>query len=670
MRRPFIVIALVLTTLLVSAFASADVTRLDIESRVTVLDGQPFGDAGAYDKLTGTVHFACDPDNQFNSRIVDLEYAPRDEDGRVEASANFMILTPTDPARASGVAYVEVSNRGGKATLSYFQGARGRAGSDPTEPSHFGDGLLMNMGVTIVWIGWQYDVPDRPGVLRLNVPRATNAPEQITGLVRSDWVVDRAAEVLDVAHRNHRGYPVLDEQDPRNVLTVRDGRLESRRVVPREQWSFSDSTHITMDGGFEVGKIYELVYVAADPAIVGLGLAAIRDIASYIKYDESCPFPADHAVSFGVSQTGRFLRHFVYQGFNTDEAGRKVYDGLLIHTAGAGRGSFNHRFGQPSRDAHRYSAFFYPTDIFPFSGRTQHDDETGKEDGLLDHAFLDNHHPNIFYTNTGYEYWGRAAALLHIDPTGTKDVEPLPNERIYHLTSGQHFVSPFPPRDQARIGDTDGYRGNPLDFLVTLRALLVRLIEWVDDGTEPPPSMYPRLDNNTLVAIDELDWPTISGLNAPTVAQEAYRAEYGKRWPQGIVDTQPPALGPAFATRVPQVNSFGNEAAGVPTVETIAPLASFAPWCLRHGAANPHELADFFGTYIPLPRNDEEKQASADGRPTIKGLFPDRIVYLRTVATAADTLIERGLLLPQDRQRVLDRATAQWEWIRERGNSQ
>ena len=170
--------------------------RLDIEHRETVLDGRAFGDAGAYEKLVGTVHFAFDPDNQFNSRIVDLELAPRNEASLVEADANFMILTPADPAKARGVAYVEVSNRGGKATLSYFHGARGRGGGDPTEENHFGDGLLMNMGVTIVWIGWQYDVPDRPGVLRLNVPRATNAPERIEGLVRSDWVVERATEVL------------------------------------------------------------------------------------------------------------------------------------------------------------------------------------------------------------------------------------------------------------------------------------------------------------------------------------------------------------------------------------------------------------------------------------------------------------------------------------------
>ena len=209
------------------------------------------------------------------------------------------------------------------------------------------------------------------------------------------------------------------------------------------------------------------------------------------------------------------MRHFLYQGFNTDEAGRKVFDGMLIHTAGAGRGSFNHRFAQPSRDAHRFSAFFYPTDLFPFTSRTQIDPESGLADGLLARSEdRPAHRPKVFFTNTGYEYWGRAASLIHTSPDGRADVAPLPNERLYHLAGGQHFIGPFPPRHAERAGQA--YRGNPLDFLVTLRALLVRLVEWVVDDRTPPASAYPTLAAGTLVPIGALKFPRLPDATAPS----------------------------------------------------------------------------------------------------------------------------------------------------------
>jgi len=232
---------------------------------------------------------------------------------------------------------------------------------------------------------------------------------------------------------------------------------------------------------------------------VGLGFAAIRDLIAYAKYDPSSPFPVRSGIAIGISQTGRFLRHLLYQGFNSDERGRKAFDGLMIHTAGAGRGSFNHRFGQPSRDAHRYSAFFYPTDIFPFSSRAQVDPVTGATDGLFAHTFNADHLPYVFYTNTGYEYWGRAAALITTTVDGKRDMDLYPNERFYHLASGQHFVERFPPGDASKLPDAQAYRGNPLNFLVTMRALLTRMVEWVRDGAEPPLNAYPRIDSGTLV---------------------------------------------------------------------------------------------------------------------------------------------------------------------------
>ncbi len=648
----------------------AEVRSIQIEKREPVLEGRAFGESGTYEKLSGTITFEFDPANPLNHRIVDLQKAPRNQRGMVEAVSDFMVLRPEDPAKGSGVALLEVSNRGGKASLSYFN--RAARGSNPVSPEQFGDGLLMRRGLTVIWVGWQHDVPRQPGRLRLRVPAATNGPDAIEGLVRSDWTVDRPSQVLHLGHRNHVAYPVLDPDHPDNVLTVRDGRLAPRRVVPRTQWRFArledgqvveDRTRIHMPSGFQAGKIYELVYRAEDPRLAGLGLAALRDVISWAKHDPACPFPIRKGIAFGVSQTGRFLRHFLYQGFNTDEQWRQAFDGMLIHTAGAGRGSFNHRFAQPSRDAHRYSAFFYPTDIFPFSGPVQTDSETGLSDGLLAHFHNPKHIPKVFYTNTSYEYWGRAAALLHVTPDGSSDVAPHPNERIYHLAGGQHFVSRFPPSPQAKLSDAVAYRGNPLDFLITLRALLVQLQQWVRDGTEPVPSAYPRIDQGTLAAIDQIRFPHIAGLDFPKVIHEAYRMDYGPRWRDGIVDFQPPRRGSPFARLAPQVDAFGNDLGGLRSLELQVPVATYTPWSLRSGMAGGNdEIADFVGNYLPLAPTETEREKRRDPRPSLQGLYRDKSDFLSKVQEAARSLAARRLMLQEDIAKAVSRAEAQWDW--------
>jgi hypothetical protein len=670
------ILSLLLVLIIAPSLASAKVVRVEIEKRELILDGRSFGAAGPYEKITGIIYFEFDPDNPYNARIIDLKLAPRDANGRVTARANFTVLRPVNPVPGGAVALLEVSNRGGMASLRYFN--RAGAGSlDPSEAEHFGDGLLMRLGLTVIWVGWQWDVPRQEGRLRLQVPTAVGEDgEPIIGVVRADWTVEQPTMTLDLAHRNHIAYPVSEPDGPRVVLTMRDGRLAERRIVPRQLWSFArpegdrivpDATHIYMESGFEAGKIYELVYTATDPRVVGLGLAAIRDVISYAKYDPSSPFPVDRGVAIGISQTGRFLRHYVYQGFNTDEAGRMALDGLMIHTAGAGRGSFNHRFAQPSRDAHRYSAFFYPTDVFPFTSRTQTDWQTGRTDGLFDHAFSQEHIPKIFYTNTGYEYWGRAAALIHTNVDGGSDVELFPNERIYHLASGQHFVGRYPPPDRSLMPGSSGYRGNPLDFLVTMRALLVRMVEWVRDGTAPPHSAYPTIAAGLLVSIDRVRFPELPGVDFPMAAHEAYRVSYGPRWwSEGIIDTEPPALGVPFPTLVPQVDELGNELGGLQAVEILAPLATYAPWNLRVGyAGGAGELTDFLGTYIPLAKTEADRRAAGDPRPSIEALYSSKEAYMEVVAQAARSLVERRVLLEEDFEAVVRRAASHWDWAAE-----
>ena len=665
-RSSGLALAVVVVILAAAGTANAEVRRLVVSTREEVLGGD-------YEKLGGTVELELDPAHPANAAIVDLDRAPRNARGRVEASADFMVLRPRRPPARGSTALLEVSNRGGKALLPYFN--RATWSLDPSTAEDFGDRLLMRLHLTLIWVGWQFDVPRQPGLLRLRAPIARDADGPIEGLVRSDWTVERPTTTLPLAHRDHVAYPVADPRHADNVLTVRSARLGPREIVPRDRWRFArlddgrlvdDPTHIHLAGGFQRGKIYELVYRARDPVVVGIGLAAVRDVISWARYDSRSEFPVTAAIGAGISQSGRFLRHFLYQGFNTDEAGRKVFDGLLVHTAGAGRGSFNHRFAQPSRDAHRFSAFFYPTDLFPFTSRTQTDPETGIADGLLARsADRPDQWPKIVVTNTGYEYWGRAASLIHTSPDGRVDVTPLPNERIYHLAGGQHFIGGFPPTTSERAGRA--YRGNPLDFQVTLRALLARLVEWVVDGRTPPASVYPTLAAGTLVSIDALKFPRIPDVRAPSVIHQAHRVDYGPRWAAGIITREPPGIGAPFPALVSQVDADGNEVAGVRGVELLAPLATYTPWQLRGGhGSDAAELVDFLGTYVPLPRTDTERQRWSDSRLSLERRYADKREYRATAARAAESLVAAGVLLREDVPRVLERADQHWDWIMSR----
>ena len=632
------------------------VETVRIDARESVLDGQVFGDGGAYEKLSGQVVFAFDPAHPANADIVDLELAERRADGLVEAVADLMILRPVDPPADGGTALIEVSNRGGKASLGYF--CRGRGGADPSVAQDFGDAWLLRRGITLVWLGWQADVPDRAGVLRLDVPIARAADgTPLIGKVRADWTVDADVSSLPLAHRDHRAYPAL--ADGESQLTVRDGRMADRRIVSPEDWQFArrgadgtvvdDPTWIMLDGGFRAGHIYELVYEAQDPRVIGLGLAAMRDFAAWIKRDSDCPFPVEHTVAVGISQTGRFLRHFLWQGFNTAADGDRAFDGVMVMTAGAGRGSFNHRFAQPSRDAHRYSAFFYPTDLFPFSSGVQHDAGLDRTDGILVRAADDGTVPKVFQLNTGYEYWGRAAALTHVSVDGSTDFAPHPSERLYHLRSTQHFPVGWPRGLETGTQSPRPVRGSPIDNRVVARALLAALFAWVEEDALPPPSRIPSLADETLVPLHRYAWPELAAAPPPTVAHEAYRADYGPRWGAGIVDLQPPSLGAAFPVLLPQVNARGIEIAGVPNLETQVPLGSYAPWHLR--AADRHgvrELTDFYGSFVRFSRNREQAEAWNDPRPDLLTLYADEAAYSAQIDAALTELLVGRWLLAED----------------------
>lgn len=677
MRRIALVFFFASISVLVCRAADARVDRVEVLSRMDVLDGKPFGDAGAYEKIVGKVHFAVRPDDPHNKLIVDLDKAPRNAKGEVEFASDFYILRPKEAARASGTALIEIPNRGGKGMLRVIQNAKNSL--DPKTEDEFGDGFLMERGVTLLWLGWQWDVRDEKGLMRLEAPvaREKNADGEekpITGLVRADFVVTEKMDEHPLAHIINGDiggteYYCSDPKDPANVLTVRDGPMDKRRLIPRGDWDFVGSIaaksepgprKIQLKGGFEPGKIYELIYLARDPAIAGLGFAAVRDFASYLKQEGNEAVPVKRVYAMGISQSGRFLRHFLYEGFNSDEKGKAAIDGMLIHVAGAGRGSFNHRFAQPSRDAQPTNALFYPTDIFPFADIPQKEPETGETAGLLERAKADNVLPKIFYTNTSYEYWSRAASLIHTSPDGKGDLPLMDNVRIYFLAGLQHFTAPFPPKPPSEPSLAARNLPNPNPVLYFWRALFVAMDEWVRDEKAPPASRYPKLTDKTLVRREEVKFPKIPEIALPVRVHQALRLDLGPQWKNRIITKQPPGAGRPFPVFVPQVDDDGNDLGGVRLPQLEMPLATCTGWNLRDPKTGmPNERISFLGSWFPLPKTKSED----DSRRSIAERYASREEYLTKFTAAANRLADERFLLKDDVEALVKRGGEEWDFV-------
>lgn len=655
--------------------ASAELVRIELRERSDVLDGRAWGKAGPYERMAGRAFFEVDPDLPANRIIADIALAPRNARGRVEFSADLYILKPRDPRQGNGTLLVEISNRGNKYLLRQFNFAR--PSNDPRTADHFGDGYLLEEGYTLVWVGWQFDVPDQPDLLRLFAPAARGASGPITGLVRSEYVPDRPVREFSLGDRTMIAYPAADPDDPQATLTVRDRVEAPRKVIPRSEWRFAreefgklvpDPTRVWMKAGFQPGKIYEVVYRAKDPVVAGVGPAAVRDLVSHLKYGDAPEWALlsdqkrflKRAIGIGTSQSGRFLRTFLYYGFNQDERGRQVFDGIIAHVAGSGRGSFNHRFAQPSRDGHPFMNQFYPTDIYPFADVELEDPETGLREGLLLRARQAGVVPKIFYTNSSYEYYGRAASLTHTTLDAKADVDPPPTTRIYLLAGTQHSPAAFPP---GRTGTQNPV--NPNDYRWPMRALLAAMQRWVAEGVEPPPSRYPRIGRGELVPLSGLRFPRLPGVTLPVRIRRAWRLDYGPEFRSaGIIAFEPPRIGKEFPVLVPQVDEDGNEVAGIRVPEVAVPLATYTGWNLRAPEIGaPDELYSMAGSWLPFARTRAERQQRGDPRRSIEERYRSRDDYLARVSECARELAREGYLLERDIPRIVEEAARRWDYL-------
>jgi len=639
------------------------VTSIEIKERGPYAEGMTFGDTGAYEQLDGTVYFAVDPADPANSLITDLELAPRNAAGLVEFSADFRMLKPLDAEKGNHKLFFDVVNRGNVLSLRRINSAPNNDHMDP------GNGFLMRRGYTQVWCGWQHDVPlGNTGGLRAYVPEAANT----RGRIAVTFQPNEAATTQMLSDRKHLPYPADPLDQPDAQLSVQEYADGPNTVLPRSEWSFGrledgnlvpDASHICMGKGFEPGKVYRCIYTTATAPVVGLGIAAVRDLISHLRYSDTADNPGagdiQHALAFGSSQSGRFLRHMLYLAMNQDERDRKVFDGMIAHIAGGRRGEFNQRFGQPSNLLESSAG-----SVFPFTDIDQTDPETGQTDGLLSRLTARAKVPKIFLTNTSSEYWGGHAALTHVDSTGTKDIRPSDSVRIYHFSSTQHNAGVLP------LGHTQdtGARGlrpfNWVDWRPLMRAAVDNLDAWVTKGTMPPASKHARLDDGTAVPSEALKsvFNAFPGFGFPDHLRHVTRFDFGPS--EGITEHLPPVTGKPYPALVPNVDADGNDVAGIRLPDVAVPLATVTGWNLRHpDTGGPGETHKTMGSTVPFAFTRQERQDASDPRPSVEERYASKDDYLDRVEGVARDLVSKGYLLDEDVPRVGQMAADRYDLI-------
>jgi hypothetical protein len=649
------------------------VVSLDITHRTPFADGVSFGAVGPYNLLEGTAHFAVDPLHPRNAAITDIELAPRHASGRVTFTAHFAMLQPRDPQRGNRRLLFDVVNRGRKTVLQRFNSAP--AVTDHTAPLQPGNGFLMRHGYTVVWCGWQADVPPVPGLIGLQAPQALGPDGQpLTGRILCQFQANEQTPMFLLADRDHLPHPPADVDEPEAMLTVRHHPNEPATPIPREQWSFvqldsdPEPYYVHLHPGFEAGRVYQLVYTTRGSTIVGLGFAAVRDIVSFLKYAGSaagnpCAAAIDYAYVFGISQSGRFLRQMLYVGLVEDEEERLALDGVIPHVGGAMRGEFNLRFGQPSKDV----CYIMP-EMFPFTDTPQIDPVSGASGSLLARLEARGKVPKIMFTNASAEYWRGDAALIHTDLARMTDAPESPAVRRYHFAGTQHGSGLFP---LVETRPADGIRGqlpfNSVDYTPLLRAALSNLDRWVSQGVPAPPSRHPSLRNGTAVPSDALKaaFSVIPGVRFPPQPPQAIRLDYGPETAQGRTVTLPAIPGAPYPALVAAVDADGNEVAGIRLPDLTVPLATHTGWNLRHDSIGNPDLVigitgGLAGWTLPFPVTRADREATNDPRPAIAERYASLDDYLQRVRTAALALVEEGYVLAEDVEAIVTGAAARY----------
>lgn len=615
------------------------ITTLDIKCIEPLAGGAVFGDAGSYERVIGVAHGELDPGDSLNRIIINLDRAPRNARGKVEYTTDFFMLRPTDAGKGSGTLIYEVVNRGKKLMFSGFMD--GALGNNPDAREDLGNALFLRRGHTLVWSGWDPDAPRAAGGLAMESVIATENSElggkPIVRTIREELVSGNRFPPTEVFKLS---YPAATLDQSQARLTARRYESDPRIEIPASQWGYVGERHIRLlpDGerGTRPGPgwLYELHYPARDPKVLGIGFAATRDVVSHLRQDAaSSSGKIEAALIIGRSQSGRYIRNFISDGFNQDENGRRVFDGALAHIAGIGRIFLNHEFGQPWRTCSRHEDRCVPENEFPFSATRMKDPYSGRTASLLRRDGFD---PLLIETNTSTEYWQKGASLLTTDPLATRDVR-LPNgARAYLIAGTQHGGSAASTTEHGNCANPN----NPHNPSAALRALVVALEEWVRDGTPPPASRVPRISDGTAVAADATGFPNIPGMAITTKTNPI--APFGD-W----VHPQPD-MTRACRTLVSKVDEDGNEVAGIRLPDIAAPLATYTGWNVFAEPWVAGELGDRDGSWSPFAKTRAERKASGDPRRSLRERYATPEAYVRRVQRVADKLVKDRLLLAED----------------------
>jgi hypothetical protein len=632
-------IALIAGIMAVASPSAAKILKLEI-TRVDspAFEGRSFGSVGTYDRIIARATIAVSPDDPHNSIIVDLDRAPRNVQGLVSAVADVEILRPTVAANGNRRLLYEVVNRGNKPGLALFND-NPAAVNDPVKASDGGNGFLMNRGYTLVWSGWQGDVASGGGRMTFSPPVVPG----ITGLAREDFIFDH----MDNPAVATLSYPAADLDPSHAKISVRQREADPRAMPAGLEVRFESPTKISVKrpDGFDAGAIYEFIYTARDPKVMGLGFAATRDVVSFLRYEAADSAGTanpvagriDRAIGFGLSQSGRYLHDYLYLGFNTDEAGRPVFEGLMPHISGGKKTFTNYRFSQPGRSPYQHADMLYPGADFPFSYPVITDALTGKSDGFLARCLAAGNCPKIIKTDSEIEFYQQRASLVVTDTKGNALAMP-DNLRLFFLSNLQHYSFADAKSEMAK---TCAFPTNPLNAGPPLRALLVALDAWISNGTPPPASRYPSRADGTLMppTIDEVGFPHVPGFGYPSrIAQPTLLR----------ANEMPPSKADVYPVFVPKTDADGRAVAGLhlPTLEV--PAATYTGWNLRKAGFAEGELCDNYGSMIPFASTKEERLKSGDPRLSIEERYPNQGDRAAMIAKAAQQLVQDRLLLEED----------------------
>jgi hypothetical protein len=621
----------------------------NIEIRVHTVEpfaeGQAFAEAGSYLRIRGVAKGELDPATPENRVIVDLDKAPRNARGLVEYETDFFILRPADPSRTNGVLVYDVTNRGSKRIFQLLDDAPSApvdAANDPRTVPEAGLGFSLGRGYSLVWSGWDPGAPTVNNGLGARFPTAMKNGRPITGRIRHEFHIGtRAPGKGDLVRLS---YPAVSTDTREARLTVRDRESDTRTEIPAGSWEFADvqSIRLSPQGSlFAPFKMYELWYEATGSKALGLGFASVRDLVAFLRYERADrngtanPLIAEgmptagtgirHTLAFGVSQSGRFLRHFLELGMNDDGHGRRVFDGVMSHVAGAGKVFANHRFGMPGRTATQHEDRLYPENWFPFGNAVTTDPFSRKTGAILKGHATD---PLVIETNSSTEYWQKGASLVHTGPTGRHDADLPPNVRVYMIAGTQHGGRPgVDPSPGPCVNPRNPHSATP-----ALRALFAVLEEWVTKEVEPPPSRVPRVADGTAVMAENLRMPAVPSF---AIAPGANQIVPPVDW------VDPPArIDNVYGALVCAVDTDGNEVAGIRLPPIVVPLGTYTGWNVYQ--AQPNELADRDGSFIPFAQTKAAREETGDPRPSLEERYGKREAYVAKIKAAAEALVARA----------------------------